>query len=142
MPEPVRVFVSYASADRAFAERLVHDLRMAGAEVWWDVAGVNEGDFLDRINDALQQCQWLVLVLTPNAIASKWVKIEVNAAINRREMGLMRGVLPVLASPVAHGAIPPVWDNLHRYDGLTNYQAEIARLIRTLGLAGAQAEPP
>jgi len=142
MPEPVRVFVSYASPDRAFAGRLVNDLKAAGAEVWWDVTGIDEGDFLDKINEALRQCQWLVLVLTPNAIASKWVKIEVNAAINRREKGLMRGVLPVLASSVAHDAIPPVWDTLHRYDAVRDYPVEVARLIRTLDLSGAPAEPP
>jgi formylglycine-generating enzyme required for sulfatase activity len=142
MPETVRVFVSYASQDRAFAEQLVNDLRAAGAEVWWDVTGVNEGDFLDKINEALQQCQWLALALTPSAMASKWVKIEVNAAINRREKGLMRGVLPVLASPIAHDAMPPVWDNLHHYDAVANYSGEMVRLIKTLGLSGAPAEQP
>jgi formylglycine-generating enzyme required for sulfatase activity len=142
MPEQVRVFVSYASPDRAFAERLVNDLKAAGAEVWWDVSGIDEGDFLGKINQALQQCQWIVLVLTPNAVASKWVNIEVNAGINRREQGLMRGVLPVLASTVGHDGIPPIWDNLHRYDGVGNYQGEIARLARTLGLSGAAAELP
>jgi formylglycine-generating enzyme required for sulfatase activity len=113
-----------------------------GAEVWWDVSGIDEGNFLGKINQALQQCQWLVLVLTPNAVASKWVNIEVNAAINRREQGLMRGVLPMLASIMGHDAIPPIWDNLHRYDGVGNYPGEIARLARTLGLSGAPAEPP
>jgi formylglycine-generating enzyme required for sulfatase activity len=142
MSEPVRVFVSYASPDRAFAEKLVADLQAAGAEVWWDVSGIDEGDFLGKINQALQQCQWLVLVLTPNAIASKWVNIEVNAAINRREKGLMRGVLPMLASQIRQDAIPPIWDNLHRYDGVSNYPTEVARLIRTFGLSGASAEPP
>jgi TIR domain len=126
MSEPVRVFISYASADRAFAQRLVNDLQAAGAEVWWDVSSIDEGDFLGKINAALQQCQWLVLVLTPNAVASKWVNLEVNAAINRREKGLMRGVLPMLASQMAHDAIPPVWDNLHRYDGVGNYRGEVA----------------
>ena len=38
------MFVSYASPDHAFAERLVKDLRSAGAEVWWDVTGIDEGD--------------------------------------------------------------------------------------------------
>jgi formylglycine-generating enzyme required for sulfatase activity len=142
MSEPVRVFVSYASQDRPIAEKLVTDLKAAGAEVLWDVSGIDEGDFLGKINEALQQCQWLVLVLTPNAVASKWVNIEVNAGINRREKGLMHGVLPVLASPMAHDAIPPVWDNLHRYEAVANYEGEVARLIRTVGLSGAPAEPP
>jgi hypothetical protein len=134
MPEPVKVFVSYARKDRAFAERLVNDLKGAGAEVWWDVSGIDEGDFLDKINEALRQCQWLVFVLTPFALESKWVKKEVNAAINRREKGLMRGILPILASPLAQDAVPPLWDNLHRYDAVADYDGEVARLVRTLGL--------
>jgi len=142
MLEPVRVFVSYASPDRTFAEQLVADLQAAGTEVWWDVTGIDEGDFLRKIDEALQHCSWLVFVLTPNAIASKWVKMEVYAAIHRREKGLMRGVLPVLASPVAHVAMPPTWDNLHRYDAVANYQGEVARLIHTLSLSGAPAGPP
>jgi formylglycine-generating enzyme required for sulfatase activity len=140
MSEPVRVFVSYASPDRAFAERLVNDLKRAGAEVWWDVSGIDEGDFLDRINDALQQCAWLVLVLTPNAIQSKWVKLEVNAAIHLRQQGFMDGVLPVLAAPTEPRAIPPLWANLHRYDGVMNYQGEVARLMRKFGLSSQQSE--
>jgi hypothetical protein len=134
MSEPVRVFVSYASQDRAFAERLVNDLKAAGAEVWWDVSGIAEGDFLDKINEALRNCQWLILVLTQHAIDSKWVNLEVNAAINRRTKGLMRGVLPFLAGGIKRGRIPPLWDTLHRYGGGSDYDAEIERLIRTLGL--------
>jgi pSer/pThr/pTyr-binding forkhead associated (FHA) protein len=140
MSEPVLVFVSYASKDRPFAERLVTDLQAAGAEVWWDVGGVSEGDFIKRINEALQKCQWFVLVLTPNAIASWWVEAEVNAAINLRKHNYMRGVLPVLAAPVQPGTIPPVWDNLHRYDAVSNYSGEINRLISTLGLPAERAD--
>jgi hypothetical protein len=121
MSEPVRVFVSYASQDRAFAEKLVGELQAAGAEVWWDVSGIHEGDLLGKINQALQECQWLVLVLTPNVVASKWVNIEVNAGIKRRQQGFMRAVLPVLAALVQPGTVPPIWRNLHRYDGVGNY---------------------
>jgi formylglycine-generating enzyme required for sulfatase activity len=138
----VRVFVSYASQDRAFAQRLVGDLQAAGAEVWWDVSGIDEGDFLDKINQALQHCQWLVLVLTPNAVASKWVNSEVNAAIHRRQQGFMHGVLPVLAAPVQPGTVPPMWDNLHRYDAVRDYAGEVARLLQTLGHAGQSTESP
>jgi hypothetical protein len=101
--------------------------------------GVNEGDFLDKINEALKQCQWLVLVLTPNAIASKWVKIEVNAAINCREKGLTRGVLPILASQIPHDTIPPIWDMrrtvfhsgdfTHVSDGTCRLHPQLARAV-------------
>jgi formylglycine-generating enzyme required for sulfatase activity len=140
MSEPVRVFVSYASPDRAFAQKLVASLQTSGAEVWWDVTGIDEGDFLTKINGALKTCPWFVLVLSPHAIASRWVELEVNAAIHRRQQGFTRGVLPVLAAPIQPGTVPPMWDNLHRYDAVRDYQGEIARLIRTLGLPGVPAE--
>jgi formylglycine-generating enzyme required for sulfatase activity len=142
MPEPVRIFVSYASPNRPFAEKLVADLRAAGADVWWDVSGIDKGDFLDKINQALHQCVWLILVLTPKAVASKWVKREVNAAIHRVEQGFMRGIIPVLASPTEPKSIPPLWANLHRYDGAANYAGEVARLIRTLDLSRMPVESP
>jgi hypothetical protein len=134
MSEPERVFVSYASKDRPFAQRLVNDLKAAGAEVWWDVSGIDEGDFLRKIDEALQHCAWLVLVLTPHAIESKWVKMEVYAAIHRREQGFMQGVLPVLAALTDLKTIPPLWANLHRYDALADYDREVNRLKRALRL--------
>jgi adenylate kinase len=134
MPEPVRVFVSYASSDRAFAEKLVTELQSGGAEVWWDVTGINEGDFLRKIDEALQDCDWFVLVLTPNAIASKWVKKEMYAAIHRREQNLMRGILPILAAPIQAGKIPPMWDNLHRFDATHNYELARDGMLRAIGL--------
>src|SRR5579885_1756844 len=76
-----RVFVSHSHLDDAFTRRLVDDLIAAGANVWVDVAGVGADDFQDRINQALVSCEWFLLVLTPSALRSPWVKMEVHAAI-------------------------------------------------------------
>jgi hypothetical protein len=141
MPEPVKVFVSYANQDRLFAMRLVTDLKAGGAEVWWDVAGIDEGDFLRKIDEALQKCNWFVFVLTPNAIASTWVQREVYAAIHRSEQGFMKGVLPVLGAPTDLKTIPPLWASLHRYDAVANYKGEIERLVGALGLAAKKGLP-
>ncbi|HKT36800.1 MAG TPA: toll/interleukin-1 receptor domain-containing protein, partial [Ktedonobacterales bacterium] len=67
MSQP-KIFVSYSHQDSAFTQHLVTDLRAAGAEVWYDVSGIDHGDFMQRIDEALRQCEWLVLVLTPAAI--------------------------------------------------------------------------
>ena len=123
-----RIFVSYSSADRAFAQRVVGDLQRAGATVWYDVTGIDEGDFIAKINDALRQCEWFVLILTPNAIASDWVNTEVNAAIHRRRQSFLRGVFPVLATQCPAGSIPPLWDTLHRFDATLDYARAVADL--------------
>ncbi|HEY7833299.1 MAG TPA: SUMF1/EgtB/PvdO family nonheme iron enzyme [Ktedonobacterales bacterium] len=135
-PAAPRIFVSYSSQDRPSAQRLVTDLKAAGAEVWWDVSGIDEGDFIAKINDALRHCQWFVLVLTPNAIASQWVNDEMNAALNRRKQGFILGVLPLLAAQCLPGSIPPLWDALHRYDATSDYPAALASLLRIMQAPG------
>jgi hypothetical protein len=88
---PLRVFISHASADTAFAERLAGDLRSAGADVWIDATHLlgTGGDFLARISRALADRDVFVLVLSPSAIASHWVPDEMNAAIIQYKDGFM-----------------------------------------------------
>ncbi len=133
----VSVFVSHSHKDDIFTSRLVADLRAAGADVWVDNAEINYDDFIKKINDGLRGRQWLILVLTPNALASQWVETEVNAALHQAKLGQMRGVIPLLAQSCDERDIPPTWATLHRYDATSSerYQAELARLLRTLGLS-------
>jgi toxoflavin biosynthesis protein ToxD len=133
MAQP-RIFVSHSHKDEVFTERLVADLHLAGAEVWVDVAGLTHGNFMQRIDEALAQCEWMVLVLTPNAVASQYVKDEVYAALVRVTQGYMRDVIPVLAAPCAPGTIPPQWDAQHRYDATNDYSVALAGVLHAVGL--------
>ena len=48
-----RIFVSHSHKDDAFTQRLVSDLRLAGAQVWVDISDIMANDFMDRINQAV-----------------------------------------------------------------------------------------
>lgn len=135
MSDQVRIFVSHSHKDDRFTKRLVADLTRAGADVWVDKVGIDHGNFMQVIDQALSQCEWLVLVLTPNAIASDHVKTEVFAALNRVNNGYMRGVIPILAAPCPPGTIPPMWDALHRYDATRRLREALAELLPRVGLA-------
>lgn len=135
----MKVFVSYSHKNTAFTQRLVNDLHQADAEVWVDMAGLTHGNFLQRIDEALAQCAWMVLVLTPDAIASDFVKDEVYSALLRVKQGYMRDVIPVLAAPCAPGTIPPQWDALHRYDATRGYPAALAGVLEAIGLSPVAA---
>lgn len=130
-----RIFVSHSHKDDTLTKQLVGDLHAAGAEVWVDVAGIRHGNFMQRIDEALQWCNWAVLVLTPNAIVSEYVEEEVYTALHRVKQGYMRAVIPILAAPCAPGSIPPQWDVLHRYDATRGYPMALAQLLIALGLA-------
>lgn len=136
MSQP-RIFVSHSHKDDEFTQRLVDDLHKAGAEVWVDVAGITHGNFMQRIDEALAHCEWMVLVLTPNAIASPYVKDEVYAALHRVKQGYMCDVIPVLTVPCAPGTVPPQWDVLHRYDATRDYAAALAGVRHAVGLPEA-----
>src|SRR5271166_6556293 len=103
MAQP-KVFVSHSHADNAFAERLAADLHAAGVVVWMDVADLGAGDFQQRINAALMDCEWVVLVLTDAALASPWVTQEINAAIRLKHQGRLRDLIFVRAGPVQQPA--------------------------------------
>jgi hypothetical protein len=140
MPEPVQVFVSHSHDDDIFTARLVADLRAAGASVWVDdvgeSAGIDHGDFLERINQALASSEWLVLVLTPAAVQSPWVRMEVNAALGMAHGAgsQMHEPIPVIAKPCNPRDVPPLWGTLHDYDAVQDYSEALTGLLHTFGL--------
>jgi tetratricopeptide (TPR) repeat protein len=132
-----RIFVSYNRADAEFTQRLVDELHRAGAQVWVDVAGVQHGNFMERINEALEHCQWMVLVLSPSAIASTYVRDEVFTALHRVMQGYMLGVIPILAVKCEPSTIPAQWDVLQRYDATQDANAALAGVLWAVGLPTA-----
>lgn len=82
---PAEVFLSHASADRAFASELAEALRSHGVPVWYsrtDIRGTQQ--WHDEIGAALGRCDWFLVVLTPAAVESMWVKRELLYALRDR----------------------------------------------------------
>lgn len=129
-----KVFVSHSHKNDEFTARLVADLRAAGVEVWVDMVNMQHGDFITRINDALNASEWLVLVLTPDAIASKPVQTEVHAAFSMVWSNQIKGIIPFMALPCDPKSIPPMWNTFHRYDATSDYKTALAGLLRALGV--------
>ena len=92
-----RVFLSYSHRDKAFAGHLARDLRQAGVRVWIDEAEVRIGESLiDKISKAILEVDYLIAVLSPNSVASPWVREELEQAYNLQIIGRTLRVLPVL----------------------------------------------
>lgn len=121
MSKPPRVFVSHSNLDNEFTERLVGDLEAAGADVWVDFKKIASGNFARSINEGLGKCEWVVLVQTPNALDSEWVREEIDAAANLRVKKRIKDVIPVIAVDCSGVEVPPMWDTLHNYDATKDY---------------------
>ena len=72
-----QLFISYSRKDIAFARRLAGDLEKAGYAVWWDITDLRGGDdWVRQIPAAIESSQFIVVVLSPNSVASEWVEKE------------------------------------------------------------------
>jgi formylglycine-generating enzyme required for sulfatase activity len=136
MSEQARVFVSHhhSPEEDSFTRRLVDDLRTAGADVWVDEGDIVHGSFVAKISEGMAGRQWLVLVMTPAALASPWVRSEVETAIAETTAERMLGVLPIVMSVCAEEEIPILWRKLHRYDATADYETARDGLLRALRL--------
>jgi hypothetical protein len=78
------VFLSHASKDHAKARRLKAVLVAHDVSVWFaphHIAGAKQ--WQDEIGEALARCDWFVVLLTPNAVKSMWVKRELEYALSK-----------------------------------------------------------
>lgn len=80
---PNEVFLSHSRLDLVFADKLVAVLRQHGIPVWHSRTNIlGAQQWHDEIGTALQSCDWLALVLSPDAVESVWVKRELLFSLN------------------------------------------------------------
>ena len=85
-------FVSYAREDEAFVRELVPHLEAKGADIWWDLDAITLGTPLDdSLRSAVGGSRYLLLVATPAAARSTYVKLEIESAVRH---GLR--IIPIL----------------------------------------------
>ena len=109
-----RVFISYARRDgEAYARELRGRLDAEGVPLWRDREGMEGGrDWWQQITAAIDEVEFLVLVMTPAAAASPLVRREWRYA---RQKGV--SVYPVVADAGFDFAALPRWmRSVHFYD--------------------------
>jgi hypothetical protein len=90
-------FISYSHKDAPFVDRLAEDLVAGGVGVWLDRWKIMVGDSIaDKIQTALHESDYLLLVLSPHSVSSPWVHDELNAARVRQLESRRVVVLPIL----------------------------------------------
>lgn len=80
------IFLSYCSADRSVARKLVDSLTSEGLSVWWDdrLTPVEQWDRL--IEKEIHAASAVLVIWTPRAIESDWVRIEANFGRQRKKL--------------------------------------------------------
>lgn len=91
----MKVFISYSSKDKIFAEKLSRDLLKLDLDVWLDKWEIKVGDSLiSKISSGLSESDYLIIILSNNSILSEWVNRELNYSlleeINNSQISRMR----------------------------------------------------
>ncbi|MBZ0287540.1 MAG: TIR domain-containing protein, partial [Anaerolineae bacterium] len=77
---PQHLFISYSRRDKDYARQLTDHLSGSGFTVWID-SQIDYGDaWFDEIETAIKTCAAFLLVMSPDAQDSEWVKKEILLA--------------------------------------------------------------
>lgn len=89
------IFISYSRSDQEFVTRLASDLNEQVAGVWFDQSSIQLGEkWHDEIMEGIRDCKAFILVLSPDSVESRYVREEVNKAL---ELG--KTIFPVIYRP-------------------------------------------
>lgn len=131
-PRP-ELFLSHATRDHGFTARLAVVLRGHGLSVWYSSTDLVGGqEWQEEIGKALQRCNWFVLVLSPSAVASRWVKRELNCALLHERFD--GAIVPVLRKRCDLEALSWTLPALHAVDFTADFDRGCQSLLRVWGL--------
>ena len=92
---PKDIFIYYSRRDQEFVTRFASDLNSQVALVWFDRSTIQPGQkWHDEIMDGIRECKAFILILSPDAAESKYVREEVSKAL---ELG--KTIFPILYRP-------------------------------------------
>jgi formylglycine-generating enzyme required for sulfatase activity len=138
---PSHIFLSYSRKDSQMKVRLVQDLQQASFSVWTD-DGLEPGtpSWHQAIEDAIEAAGCLVVLLSPDAKESVWVRREVDYGVNHQKR-----IFPVMIRGTRTDAIPITIIDAQYVDLRREYPESFIKLRdalrRHLGQVPSPAEP-
>jgi molecular chaperone DnaK len=127
------IFFSYASADFQDASKMVQDILKAGGNVWFDKFDISPGsNWDDEIENALNDSDFLLLLLTPDSVVSNNVKNEINFAVDNQIK-----IIPLLYKQCRK---PLRLSRFQHIDFVSSYEAGLNQLVRILKLKATDNE--
>ncbi len=101
----MKIFLSHSQRDAALAGKIAHGLRQEGLQVWLPEEELHPGDnWAEGISRALDACDSMVALLTPNASQSSNVQWELGYALGNK--AYRKRVIPIVVGSEAESLLP------------------------------------
>ncbi|KPA15024.1 molecular chaperone Tir [Candidatus Magnetomorum sp. HK-1] len=124
------LFVSHASEDKPFIDKLIPILDKYASKVWYDKREILVGDSIThKINEGLSTATALMVVLSKSSTDKQWVIRELGAALNMQISSANVKVLPVL---LENCEIPPLLRDIKYADFTNSFETGVNQLISGL----------
>jgi hypothetical protein len=95
-----RVFLSHSSKDKDFVRELYRRLTRDGVSCFLDIESIGWGDnWVRALERALDECENIVFVLSPDFCNSEWVEVERTSSIADDPAGLKRKLRALTLRP-------------------------------------------
>jgi hypothetical protein len=123
------VFLSHASQDQVKARRLREFLVAHSVPVWFSphhIRGAQQ--WQDEIGEALSRCGWFIVMHTPAAVKSMWVKRELSYALTEKR--LQRRIIPLLFKKCDYRALSWTLPQFQLIDFTGDYWQACGELLR------------
>lgn len=132
------IFLSYSRQDTNGMSRLRGQLEQKGFSVWTDETGLERGSprWEMIIEKAIEQARSLVVILSPYAKGSEWVRRELKYA-NDHQIP----IYPLLVKGNERTAVPLILTDHDWFDARQRYNKALAELCNSLSeLMGRESE--
>ncbi len=113
------VFISHNTRDKArFVRQLVADLEQAGVSCWLDEKQIKPGMLIpSAVGTGLEQCQFVLVVLSQHSTGSNWVEFERDIALMSLLSDGSKTIIPLLLEDCER---PPILRAIASADFRTN----------------------
>jgi hypothetical protein len=125
---PAEIFLSHSSKDRVFASRISSALTRRGIKVFYSRKNIRGAQqWHDEIGKALARCNWFLIVLSPAAVRSEWVKRELVYALQAKRYG--RRIAPLLLKSCKTDKLSWTLSGFQYIDFRRNFDAGLSELL-------------
>lgn len=125
------IFVSHSHHDNSVSQRIVAALQQAGFTVWYDEQYAEPGHLAPIVENELRRADTFIVVLSPAALTSNWVRSEWYAAWELHGEGKITTFIPVIAESCE---VPLLLRGMRWVDASRNLSQAISQLLRMLGV--------
>jgi len=126
----MKVYISYTHEDEKYAFLIANRLRESGHEVWIDKWALSAGDnLIQKINEGLKETDALIVIVSKNALRSKWVMHEFSAFALDDLSSKKSRIIPVL---VDNSSVPQYLARYVYVDLTADLDGGIQQIITSL----------